>query len=51
MVPAHPPSVGSSTVFRERLSALEHIDFFGSAGRDRVASLLAQLEERARRRV
>jgi hypothetical protein len=32
--------------FRERLSALEHIDFFGSAGRDGVVLLLAQLEER-----
>lgn len=34
--------------FRERLSALERIDFFGSAGRDRAASLVAQLEEMAR---
>ena len=34
--------------FRERLSALERIDFFGSAGRDRAASLVAQLEETAR---
>ena len=32
-------------VFRERLTAIEHIDFFGSAGRDRVATLLARLEE------
>jgi hypothetical protein len=31
--------------FRERLTAIEHIDFFGSAGRDRVATLLARLEE------
>ena len=38
-------------VFRGRLSALERIDFFGSAGRDRVVSLMAHLEERARRRV
>ena len=30
--------------FRERLSALEHIDFFGSAGRERVVTLLRQLE-------
>jgi hypothetical protein len=30
--------------FRQRLSALEHIDFFGSAGRDRVATLVRQLE-------
>ncbi len=34
--------------FRGRLSALERIDFFGSAGRDRAATLVAQLEERAR---
>lgn len=34
--------------FRERLVALEHIDFFGSAGRDRVVTLLAQLEGRTR---
>jgi hypothetical protein len=30
--------------YRERLSAVERIDFFGSAGRDRVTTLLAQLE-------
>src|SRR5829696_6011018 len=35
-----------SQVFRERLTAIEHIDFFGSAGRDCVATLLARLEER-----
>lgn len=34
-------------VFRARLSAIEHVDFFGSAGRDRVTALLQQLEERA----
>jgi hypothetical protein len=34
-------------VFRERLSAIEHVDFFGSAGRDRVTTLLQQLEEKA----
>ena len=34
-------------VFRERLSAIGHVDFFGSAGRDRVTALLQQLEERA----
>jgi hypothetical protein len=34
-----------SEVFRERLTAIEHIDFFGSAGRDRVATLVARLEE------
>jgi hypothetical protein len=32
-------------VFRERLMAIEGIDFFGSAGRDRVTSLLKRLEE------
>lgn len=30
--------------YRERFQAIERIDFFGSAGRDRVASLLAALE-------
>jgi hypothetical protein len=33
-------------VFRERLVAAEKIDFFGSAGRDRVLTLLRQLEDR-----
>jgi hypothetical protein len=43
------PAVGRLLeVFRGRLSALEHVDFFGSAGRDRVVSVLAQLEDRAR---
>jgi hypothetical protein len=32
--------------FRDRLVAAERIDFFGSAGRDRVLTLLRQLEER-----
>jgi hypothetical protein len=32
-------------VFRERLTAIEGVDFFGSAGRDRVTSLLKGLEE------
>jgi hypothetical protein len=31
-------------IFRERLTALENIDFFGSAGRDRVITLMGQLE-------
>lgn len=30
--------------YRQRFEAIERIDFFGSAGRDRVASLLAALE-------
>jgi len=34
--------------FRQRLTAIERIDFFGSAGRDRVTGLLRQLGERAR---
>jgi hypothetical protein len=33
--------------FRQQLAALERIDFFGSAGRDRVATLLSTLEEHA----
>jgi hypothetical protein len=32
---------------RERLAAIEHIDFFGSAGRDRVIELVRQIEERS----
>jgi hypothetical protein len=32
-------------IFRERLVAAEKIDFFGSAGRDRVLTLLHQLED------
>ena len=31
---------------KERLAAVEQIDFFGSAGRDRVVTLVRQLEER-----
>jgi hypothetical protein len=33
-------------VFRERLTGIEGVDFFGSAGRDRVTTLLKQLEDR-----
>ena len=33
-------------IFRERLMAMERIDFFGSAGRDRVLTLIGQLEDR-----
>ena len=33
-------------IFRERLVAAEKIDFFGSAGRDRVITLVRQLEDR-----
>ena len=32
---------------RERLAAIERIDFFGSAGRDRVLGALRQIEDRA----
>jgi hypothetical protein len=42
----HRRSVASSTSFGRRLVAAEKIDFFGSAGRDRVLTLLRQLEER-----
>ena len=35
--------------FRSRLTALERIDFFGSAGRDRVVTLLARLDAAAGR--
>ena len=34
-------------VFRDRLTAIEKIDFFGSAGRDRVTALLQQLVNRS----
>ena len=44
------PAVGRLVEgFRARFSALERIDFFGSAGRDRVATLLSALEDQARR--
>jgi hypothetical protein len=33
-------------IFRERLVAAEKIDFFGSAGRDRVLTMVRQLEDR-----
>lgn len=36
--------------FRARLAALDRIDFFGAAGRDRVLTLLTRLEDRARGR-
>lgn len=43
------PAVGRLVAaFRARQSAIERIDFFGAAGRDRVGSLVAQLEDRAR---
>jgi hypothetical protein len=36
-------------LFRERLTAIEAVDFFGSAGRDRVMTLLKQFEDRTSR--
>jgi hypothetical protein len=42
------PSLRVIEQLRERLSAIEHIDFFGSAGRDRVITLIHQIEDRAR---
>ena len=36
-------------IFRDRLVAAEKMDFFGSAGRDRVLTLLGQLEDRIAR--
>jgi hypothetical protein len=33
-------------IFRERMAAIEAVDFFGSAGRDRVTTLLKELEDR-----
>ena len=36
--------------FRQRLAAIERIDFFGSAGRDRVLQLLAEFESRTEAR-
>jgi hypothetical protein len=32
---------------KERLAAIEQVDFFGSAGRDRVIALVQQIEQRA----
>jgi hypothetical protein len=43
------PSSGRRALdaFRQRFGAIEAIDFFGSAGRDRVSVLLTELEARA----
>src|SRR5262245_27656848 len=38
-----------SEIFRERLVATEAVDFFGSAGREQVLTLLAQLENQPSR--
>jgi hypothetical protein len=32
-------------IFRQRLTAIEAIDFFGSAGRDRVVTLISELQQ------
>lgn len=37
-------------VFRERLAGIEHVDFFGGAGREGVAALLTRLEDLASRK-
>ncbi len=42
------PSRRDAQQLTERLSAAEQIDFFGSAGRDRVVELLRRIEERGR---
>lgn len=41
------PSRRALQQLRDRLSAIERVDFFGSAGRDRVLTLLRQIEERS----
>ena len=43
--PESSPSARQLAGFRERLAALERIDFFGSAGRDRVVALITRLED------
>lgn len=40
------PSTRAVQQLRQRLAAIEQVDFFGSAGRDRVAAILARIEER-----
>jgi hypothetical protein len=42
---ATPPSARALAAYRERLAALERIDFFGSAGRDRVIALITSLDK------
>ena len=41
------PSRRALQQLRERLLAIERVDFFGSAGRDRVLALVREIEERA----
>lgn len=45
-----PAASRQANLFRQRLAAIEASDFFGSAGRDRVLSLLKQLDERGPKR-
>jgi hypothetical protein len=40
------PSARALQQLHDRLSAIERIDFFGSAGRDRAAGLLKQIDDR-----
>jgi hypothetical protein len=40
------PSRRTVQQLRERLATIERVDFFGSAGRDRVVTLLRQIEDR-----
>jgi len=44
--PRHVPTPRVVQQLRERLAAIERVDFFASAGRDRVVSLLGQIGER-----
>jgi hypothetical protein len=41
------PTERSQATLRQRLVSIEAIDFFGSAGRDRVVQLLKQIQERS----
>lgn len=45
-----PTSTRLIQVFRERFAAIERVDFFGSAGRDRIVTLLSGLDERIAKR-
>lgn len=45
---ARPPSRRAMQQLRDRLAAIERIDFFGSAGRDRVLTLLQRIDAGAR---
>ena len=41
-----PSATRVAETLRQRLASIEAVDFFGSAGRDRVVHLLAQIEQR-----